>query len=92
VLVGLKLGASLIDDRIPDASIEHAALQMNSGVPVIRYASGGYYRIYNIAGFLMAEGNVPSAEHTLSTTLPRGTYIIHIYVEDTVKRQKLIIR
>ena len=92
VLVGLKLGAALIDDRVPDASLAHATLEMNYGVPVIRYASGGYYRIYNIAGYLMAEGDVPSAEHTLSTTLPRGTYIIHIYVEDTVKRQKLIIR
>lgn len=91
VLVGLKMGAEIIDDHIPDASAANAHVEMVGGTPVIKYALGGYYRLYTIGGHLLTEGNIGSSEQMLTTPLPRGLYVINIYVESTVARFKLLV-
>jgi len=91
VLVGLKLGAEIIDERIPNASAAHMEITLSDEKPVIHYAEGGYFAIYTTSGYLMGAGSISSAEFTAPIALPRGIYIFNVYVEDTVCRRKVVV-
>ena len=91
VLVGLKLGADIIDDRIPDASAANMCIVVDEGLPVIQHALGGYYTIYTLSGLLVTEGQIPSPEYMLPVRLHSGVYIVNVYVENTVIRTKVQI-
>ncbi len=91
VLVGLKLGATIIDNSIPDASAANASITVTGGAPVIRYADGGYFIIHTLTGLLVAQGDISGAEYTVPHTLTSGLYIVNIYVENTSVRRKVRI-
>jgi len=91
ILVGLKLGADIIEERIPDASAEHMTIGISNGSPVIKYASGGYYTIHTLSGMLISQGDIPNADFTLYNYISPGIYIISVYVENTAIRKKVLI-
>lgn len=91
VLVGLRLGANIIDDRIPDASAADMAISFDHGSPVIRSALGGFYVIHTLSGFLVTQGSISAAEYTLPISLTPGSYIFTVYVENTVLHKKVLI-
>ena len=91
VLVGLKLGDSVIDDRIPDASAADMTITVEHGTPLIRSALGGYYIVHTLSGFLVTYGTIPASEFTLPVSLAPGFYIFTVYVENTVLHAKVQI-
>ena len=91
VLVGLKLGAEIIDERISESSAKDMTVTVEDGSPVISHALGGYYVIYTLSGNLYSQGAIPTAEYKIHDTLPSGCYVVNVYVENTVIRQKLVI-
>ena len=92
VLVGLKLGANIIDDRVPDASAAHMHISLtDGGMPVFHYAAGGYYVIYTLSGYPVAQGNISGPEFTLPEPLASGFYVVSVYVENIVLHKKVYI-
>ena len=91
VLVGLKLGANIIDDRVPDSSAADMTISEDHGSTLIRCALGGYYTVHTLSGFLVTQGAITSAEYTLPVTLPTGFYVFTVYVENTVLHKKVYI-
>lgn len=89
VLVGLALGKKLDTDT--GNSAERCKVELIDEQLHIDNAKGGYYRIYNIMGTLLMQGNIPQTDYTLSLNTATGLYILDIYVENTVKQVKLFI-
>lgn len=91
ILVGLCLGANIIDQRIPDASAADVAISVEGSAPVIHYADGGFCSIYTLSGVFVSQGAIYGAQYTFPVTLAPGFYIFNIYVESTVVRKKVLI-
>lgn len=91
VLVGLKLGATIIDDRVPDSSAADMIISVDHGSPRIRSALGGFYTVHTLSGYLITQGAISAAEYELPLTLTPGCYIFTVYVENTVLHKKVHI-
>ena len=89
VLVGLALGKDLGTNA--DSNAERCQVELIDEQLHIDNAMGGYYRIYNIMGTLLTQGNITQADYTLDMSTTKGFYILDIYVENTVKQVKLFI-
>lgn len=90
VLVGLKMGAQF-STPIYNLTAEDVELQVRDGRPVIFNAKGGYYRLYTLDGQSVLEGSITSEDFTLTTTLQTGLYILNVYANHGVARQKYFI-
>lgn len=90
VLVGLALGEDNTNDII-DSNFEECYIELRNGHPTIHYAKDGYYRIYDVSGNLCLQGRITDTDQTIEETLPKGFYIIHVYVEKQQKQFKLMI-
>ena len=75
VLVGLRLGAAA--ESMTKASI--TSIVTSGTQPVIRNASGGYYRITDMNGLYIAEGTIDMDNFLLPSGLSKGFYIVTIY-------------
>lgn len=89
ILVGLALGSRMTP--IETSNYALCNITMSEGKPVVRYAKGGYFRLYNIMGNMLNSGTVSTEDFTIDTTLPGGFYILNVYVENRVKQFKFMI-
>lgn len=89
ILVGLSLGKQMTP--IETADYEQCTISILEGLPVIKYAKNGYFRIYNISGTLVTEGHVANENYTVDRRLSQGFYILNIYVENRMKQFKFMI-
>ena len=91
VLVGLRLGANI---EIPENE-ENSAKLMNfdilDGEPMIHHAAGGYYIFCTLSGIVVTQGDISSKDYVIPHTFAPGYYILNVYVENTVIRQKVLI-
>lgn len=87
VLVGLSLGNRMTP--IVTSDYDLCKIYILDRQPVIKYAKGGYYRIYDITGTLVTEGTIPNENYTVDTRLNNGFHIVNVYVENRVKQQKI---
>lgn len=88
VIVGLALGQSI---EIKNASAESCDIEMHAGKPLVHYADGGYYRIYDISANLISEGKIVGKDANINAELTPGFYIMNVYVENTIRTFKFII-
>lgn len=90
ILVGLSLGKI---NGIPNADndFEQCEITFNNGQPTIQHAKGGYYRIYDIAGNLIHQGDIAESIQPIYITLSAGFYIMQVYVEHRLKTLKFKI-
>lgn len=88
IIVGLRLGENMAVDVAE--SYTRCEVGKSGGKPVIRYADGGYFRIFSISGELMTAGSISGSEYSVERELPQGMYIVNVYVEGRVKRTKIM--
>lgn len=87
VLVGLKMGASF-STPIHELTANDVEMQLRDGKPIIFNGKNGYYRLYTLNGQNVCEGSIHDDAFTIDQTLQPGMYILNVYANGGVARQK----
>lgn len=93
VIVGLRLDSTII----PDTAIAVAAWDLyNQGEKfIIRRAldlnGPAYYRVYNINGLLLEQGEIRSEEQEVERPTANGLYLVIVYTKNETYRFKIIV-
>ncbi len=89
VLVGLRLRHINTGDN--PTIVNNAAVLYEGKQPVIIDAEDAYYRLYNVSGVLIQQGQITSNHFTVSN-LSSGFYLLDIYRNGSREQFKIIVR
>ena len=89
ILVGLRLFDQ--STAVKNVAVNNASVLYENTTPVIMNAEGGWYRLYNVSGLLVNQGNIDNTTYKLHN-IQNGFYILDIFIEGKRQQFKLIIR
>lgn len=89
ILVGLRLTNQSTEEK--NVVVNNASVLFENNTPIIFDAQGGWYRLYNVSGLLVSQGNIVDSEYKLAD-INSGFYILDVFIDGSRKQFKIIIR